>query len=279
MRQDTLTAYDPKPGISIATLSYEYPRGFKVPEHAHGSDQLIYAIRGVMEVSAQRSFWLIPPQFAIWVPARIQHQIRMPGAASMRTLYLRRRLATGMPAQCAVIHVGPLLRELILRTVNTGQLGNGNPVHHALRTLIVSELQDASAAPMFVLLPEDTRAIQVAREVIENISDCPPFETLCARAGASVRTIERAFRRDVGTSFEVWRRQLRVIKAIELLSEGCTVKEAAYQAGYRQSSAFVEMFRQMLGTTPRAWMLERQAVAGVRAKNTYFNSVPTNCFK
>lgn len=230
-------------------------------------------------MSAQRSLWLIPPQFAIWVPAGVRHQIRMPGAASMRTLYLRRRLAAGMPAECAVIHVGPLLRESILRTVSTGKLENGNPVHRALRTLIVSELQDASAAPMFILLPEDIRAMRVARAVIESIADCPSFETLCTRAGASVRTIERAFRRDVGTSFEVWRRQLRVIKAIELLSGGCTVKEAAYQAGYRQSSAFVEMFRQMLGTTPRAWMSERQSVAGARAKNAYFNSVPTNCVK
>jgi AraC-like DNA-binding protein len=225
-----------------------------VPEHAHGSDQLIYAIRGVMEVSAQRSFWLIPPQFAIWVPARIPHRIHMPSAASMRTLYLRRTLAACMPGQCMVIHVGPLLRELIVRAVTAGELKNGNSLHRALRTVILDELENAPAVPMLVVLPADVRALHVARAVMDSMSECPSLEALCRRAGASVRTIERAFRRDVGTTFEVWRRQLRIIRAIELLSAGHTVKEAAYKVGYRQPSAFVEMFRQILGTTPMTWM-------------------------
>jgi hypothetical protein len=42
LRQGFLTTdYDPKRGVSISTLAYEYPRGFHVPEHAHGADQLI----------------------------------------------------------------------------------------------------------------------------------------------------------------------------------------------------------------------------------------------
>jgi quercetin dioxygenase-like cupin family protein len=36
-----------------------------VPEHSHGSEQLIYAIGGGMEVSVARSVWLIPPHFAL----------------------------------------------------------------------------------------------------------------------------------------------------------------------------------------------------------------------
>jgi uncharacterized protein YndB with AHSA1/START domain len=45
MRQGPLRQYDPKVGVSISTLAYEYPAGYSVPEHAHGSDQLIYATR------------------------------------------------------------------------------------------------------------------------------------------------------------------------------------------------------------------------------------------
>jgi len=95
-----LREYDPTPGVSISTLAYEYPVGFNVVEHAHGSDQLIYAPRGVMEVAAGRSLWLIPPQFAVWIPAYTPHKIRMPGAVSMRTLYLRRGLASRLPRTC-----------------------------------------------------------------------------------------------------------------------------------------------------------------------------------
>jgi AraC-like DNA-binding protein len=107
-----LTEYDPKRGVSVATLAYEYPSSFQVPEHAHGSDQLIYAISGLM----------------------------------------------------------------------------------------------------------------------------------------------RAFRREVGTDFESWRRQVRLTKAVELLVSGSSIKEVAFKIGYCQSRAFVEMFRRTFGTTPKVWI-------------------------
>src|SRR5579863_4398233 len=69
MRHGALRQYDPKRGVSISTLAYEYPAGHTVPGHAHGSDQLIYATRGVMEISAVKSLWLTPPNLAVWIPA------------------------------------------------------------------------------------------------------------------------------------------------------------------------------------------------------------------
>src|SRR5271154_5435279 len=132
-----LTEYDPKRGVSIATLAYEYPSGFKVAEHAHGSDQLIYAISGIMEVSSDQSMWLIPPHFALWIPARTSHRIHMPGPVSMRTLYLRPGLASALSRGCAVLHVTPLLRELIVETVRIGQLRMRNHHERALRDLLI----------------------------------------------------------------------------------------------------------------------------------------------
>ena len=70
-----ITHYDPSPGVGIATLSYEYPSQFQVPQHAHGSNQLVYAIKGIMEVSSDQSMWVIPPRFALWIPARVEHRI------------------------------------------------------------------------------------------------------------------------------------------------------------------------------------------------------------
>jgi len=89
MRHGTLRDYDPGVGVSIATLAYEYPAGYEIPEHAHGSNQLIYATRGVMEISAGKNLWLTPPHLAVWIPAGTRHRIRMPHAVSMRTLYLK----------------------------------------------------------------------------------------------------------------------------------------------------------------------------------------------
>jgi len=249
-----ITNFDPKRGVSIATLAYEYPAGYLVPQHAHGSDQLIYAIRGAMEVSAGQGLWLIPPHFALWIPARTVHGIRMPAAVSMRTLYVRPGLGRPPQPGCAVIHVSALLRELIVEAVRIGRLRTRNHHERALSDLLILHLENASPMPAGVNLPIDPRARAVAEMVLSNVGEPQTSMALCSAAGASVRTIERKFRDEVGTDFETWRRQVRLMKALEWLVSGQPVKEVAFRIGYRQPGTFVEMFRRTLGTTPKAWI-------------------------
>jgi AraC-like DNA-binding protein len=249
-----ITGFDPKRGVMISTLTYEYPRGYRVPEHSHGSDQLIYAIGGVMEVSAGQSMWLIPPHFALWIPAGTTHSIHMPGVVSMRTLYVRRGLIAGLPPTCTVFHVTPLLRELIVETVRIKELRMRDRLHCALRDLLMSQLETASPMPTSVTLPRDPRARAIAQKVIGNPADRQSLAAMCDAGGVSLRTIQRIFRREVGSDFEFWRRQVRLMKAVELLVSGRSVKETSAALGYRQPTAFVEMFRGVLGTTPGAWI-------------------------
>src|SRR6266478_7164816 len=258
MRHDLVRENDPKRGVSISTHAREYPRGSHIPEHAHGSNQLIYASRGVMEVASGQSLWKIPPHFGLWIPARTPHQIRMPERVSMRTLYLRPTLAHLRPV-CTVLHVGSLLRELIVEIVRVGQLRTTNRIERALHQLLVAELERASPVPTVLVLPKDQRALTIAQAAIANPAGRVSLKSMCASAGVSVRTLERAFRREVGTDFECWRRQVRLMKAVELLVSGDRVKEVAFSVGYQHPSAFVALFRATFGTTPKAWIsaLER----------------------
>jgi AraC-like DNA-binding protein len=254
MRHDRiLRDFDPKRGVSVATLAYEYPAGFQVAEHAHGADQLIYAIRGVMEVFAGQSMWLVPPGFALWVPAKTYHRIHMPGSVSMRTLYFRPGLVRMRSSGCTVLHVTPLLRELVLETVRMRKLRTRQHHERALRDLVVLHLEKASPVPTFVALPRDERALHVAQAVLSAPEQTRSLAATCSDAGVGVRTIQRIFRTEIGTSFELWRRQVRLTKAVELLVQGRSIKEIAYCIGYRQPSAFVEIFRRTFGMPPKAW--------------------------
>ena len=51
-------------------------------------------------------------------------------------------------------------------------------------------------------------------------------------------------------SFALWRRQLRLLVALEALAHGQSVTAAALDAGYQDTSAFIAMFRKVLGMTP-----------------------------
>lgn len=180
----------------------------------------------------------------------------------MRTLYFRPGLISTLSSNCAVLHVSALLRELIIETVRMGQLRIRNSLERALRDLAVSHIENASPLPAFVTLPREPRALAVARSIIDDPASTKRLPALCSRASVSVRTIQRVFRKEVGLDFESWRRQLRLMKAVELLVSGDSVKQVAFAVGYRQCSAFIEAFRRTFGTTPKAWImaLERNGV-------------------
>jgi methylphosphotriester-DNA--protein-cysteine methyltransferase len=66
--------------------------------------------------------------------------------------------------------------------------------------------------------------------------------------------MQRLFMHEVGVDFQTWRRQARLVGAIESLVCGASVKSVALELGYRQPSAFVAMFRRVMGATPKSWV-------------------------
>jgi AraC-like DNA-binding protein len=82
-----------------------------------------------------------------------------------------------------------------------------------------------------------------------------------ARVGASNRTLSRLFQSETGMSFVRWRQQLHVGLALQRLASGESVTNIAIDLGYESTSAFIAMFRRMLGTTPARYFTE--AASGV----------------
>lgn len=251
--EEILREYDPPRGVSVGALAWEYPAGAHVPEHTHGSDQLIHAIEGIMEVTAGQSVWVIPPAFALWMPARLSHRIRMDGVVKMRTLYFRPGIVLRKSAHGAVLYVAPLLRELIVEAVRLERLRTQNQYECALRDMLAHHLEHAKPAPTFVTMPTDLRARRVAQAILSAPAESPTLAEVCSAAGVSIRTVQRIFRSEVGLDLDSWRRQARLTKAMQLLVAGRSVKEVAFAVGYAQPSAFVQAFRRLFDATPKAW--------------------------
>ena len=179
----------------------------------------------------------------------------------MRTLYFRPRVVEHRPLGSSLIYVAPLLRELIVEAVRLRRLRLRNLVECALRDLLAAQLAKATAAPMGLTMPAEPRALAVAQLIIRDLANTRPLARLCADAGASIRTVQRIYRRELGIDIDTWRRQVRLTRAVQLLVAGYSVKEVSFTVGYRQSSAFVEAFRRLFGSTPRVWTAGLQANA------------------
>lgn len=217
--------------------------------HYHDRDQLVYASRGVMTVETAVGSWVVPAHRAVWIPSRMAHTIAMSGSVAMRTLYLKPRVAT-LPRECCVVHVPPLLRELILHACACGTLSRRTLRQRHLVDVIVDQLREIKVTPLQLPLPSDARALRLAEALLADPSAHRRVDQICRRCGASRRTIERLFVEETGMTVGRWRQQMRLMQALRLLGEGAKVTHAALETGYSTSSAFVAAFRKALGTTP-----------------------------
>src|ERR1700721_4448984 len=160
-RQTAIFEKSRDPRSEITTLTRDYPSGHVIPLHFHDRDQVVYASRGVMTVRALDSAWVVPTDRAVWIPAKLPHTITMSGMVSMRTLYLRPRLAKTLPRSCCVVNVSALLRELILHACMLAALNKRNERQRHLIALILDQLETIQTVALQLPNPSDPRALRV----------------------------------------------------------------------------------------------------------------------
>jgi AraC-like DNA-binding protein/quercetin dioxygenase-like cupin family protein len=238
---------------AITTLTRDYPAGHVIPLHFHDRDQLVYASRGVMTIRTREGTWVVPPNRAVWIPEDVSHTIAMSGAVAMRTLYLKPRIAKGLPRGCCVISVSTFLKELILYVCTLGALRRTVKWQEQLIGVILHQLRTVRMVPLQLPHLSDRRVVRITDILVKDPSDVRTLAQLCRVVGASKRSIERLFQQEVGMTFGKWRQQLRLMQGMRLLAEGAKVTHAALESGYSTPSAFISMFRKALGTTPTSY--------------------------
>jgi AraC-like DNA-binding protein len=234
----------------VRTLAVGYSSGTVLERHSHDWAQLVYAFEGVMSVQTDAGTWVVPSHRGVWIPAGVGHAIAMSGWVSMRTLYIDPALAGTLPRRCCVLAVPPLLRELILHTVERGALRRSVREDRHLFDFLIDQLRALPTMPLELPMPRDARALRLARRWQDEPGAPAPLDDLARGAGASRRTLERLFQRETGMSLGRWRQQARLLHAMRLLARGEAVTSTALEVGYDSPSAFIAAFTQVMGTTP-----------------------------
>jgi AraC-like DNA-binding protein len=239
-----------EPYLVVRTLASDAAPGHVMDRHRHGWHQLIYASSGVLNVWTERGSWIVPPLWAVWVPADIVHSIRFATKARLRTLYLMPEWSPHLPARCMAVTVSPLLRALILRATDEQMLDSRCPTEAAIATLIVDEFVRSGAPPFELPQPTSPAMVRAADLIAGQTQEARSTLALARAAGVGVRTLERRFLAETGMSPGQWRRQRQMLAALERLAAGAPTKQVAADAGYATTSAFIAAFRALFGTTP-----------------------------
>ena len=247
---------DTADGTVLIAQSNEHPAQHSTLMHYHERAQLLYAACGVMSARTDAGSWVVPPEQAVWIPAGIHHEVECLTTVSMRSLYLRTdrpgRELELLPSTCQVVDVPMLLRELILRACEL--MERGAQLSPSLESLIIEELSTLKATPLDLPLPADSRLRSITNMLHNNPGDRRSLAQWGDRVGASERTLARLFVAETGLGFSAWRQRLCVQQAIARLDAGESVTAIALDLGYTSASAFVAMFRRVLGVSPARYL-------------------------
>ncbi|HEV7599318.1 MAG TPA: helix-turn-helix transcriptional regulator [Bradyrhizobium sp.] len=248
-------------GDGVHPVARNYRKGVRLGTHMHREAQLVYAAKGTMQVTTPKGRWLVPPDRAVWVPARLEHSIDVLADIQMRTLYFdlawlaREHRSRSLDAEF-VVRVSRLLHESILALFD----GRDDPDRTGLLIrLIMLELHQAEDPTTFIPLPHEPRCRRAADIVLADPTETYEIADLAREVGTSVRTLSRLFSTETQLSFKSWCQRARVAAAIERLSmqPNVSVKQLAADLGYASFSAFSFAFRQVTGKTPTEFAEEK----------------------
>jgi AraC-like DNA-binding protein len=239
--------------MPVTALGIDYEAREEIRPHHHEVGQLIYAIRGVMVVSTPAGQWTLPATRAVWLPAHVEHSIRMVGQVAMRTLYIQPSVSRGLPTHCAVVAVPPLLRELILEATKVALPYCTSSRDGRLMRLLLDEIVQMQTLPLCLPATSDPRLRVIENAIRSNPDEQTTAREWALRLGVDPKTIHRLFLRETGLSFARWRQQARLLQALEMLAQGERIIDIALAVGYSSPTAFSTMFLRHFGCTPSAF--------------------------
>lgn len=222
-----------------------------IPLHQHRKGQLILALHGAITCEVENAMWMVPPQFAVWIPGGMPHSNRATPHAQLCFLFIEPGVAQ-MPDYCCSLKISALVRELILtlaerpaeQTLQTQRLIQ--VLFDELPQQAEQQLQLPVSAHPKIRLMVDTMAAEPAQgQTLKQWAD---------HFAMSERNLARLVVKETGLNFRRWRHQLQLILALQMLVRGMAVQQVALALGYDSTTAFITMFRKGLGQTPGRYL-------------------------
>ena len=235
----------------IAAMAKSYPPGYEGYRHTHARAQFLYAASGSMRLTLDLGCWIIPPKRAVWLPAMYPHQTGGIDPLEMRTLYIRNDAAlTSVPQSPRMLHVSPLLHELVLRVVNLPIEYDEDGQDGRIVSALLGEIDWTPIHPVSLPSLRDERLRTMEQVLSRNPRDSSTLEQWATRLAIAPRTLTRLIRRETNLSFQAWRDQIRTFIAIPLVTEGRPLAEIADALGYETAWSFTAMFKRVTGKVP-----------------------------
>ena len=246
----------------MGVAAWELPRAAirQMPAHSHPEAQLCGLDRGLAILETEAGAWTCPPGRCVWIPPNVVHSLRSFGKISGWMVRLDARERAGLPVEPGVLALSPLLKEIVVRMMTWVESPEANAAKRRLADVLHDEICAASQIKLHLPIPRDPALKRMAVSIAEDPSGISKdLVALARKAGLSERSLFRNFQKETGLSPGQWRRQMQVLRSLELLAKGRSVTETALEVGYESVGAFIRAFRKTLGVTPTEYLHKQRS--------------------
>ncbi|CAM3872227.1 putative AraC-family transcriptional regulator [Pseudomonas reidholzensis] len=250
-------AYAPSSDCPLRCTLRTHVANTEVELHQHPWAQMVFSSRGVIRVHTGRKVFTVPPWRAVWIPSGTSHTATIIEDARLHSLYLdvdtgARCLAAHALgwAECRVLEVQPLLRELVVALAEEDLGGLPSERYGTLLELALLEIRKAAVLSLGIAVPSERRLSALCDAFLEDPRVDRSLSELSRDVGASVSTINRLFKSEMGCAFSDWRKQALLAETLALAAKGCSMSQIASALGYSSLSSFSFMVTQLVGMPP-----------------------------
>lgn len=221
----------------------------RTPRHQHARGQLIGSRRGLLQIEAGTTHWLLPAGHIAWIPPLLPHALLGQQAFDGWSLYFNAAASAVLPQTPQVFLATALLQAAIDRA-RSWPIAPLDAAQQRLASVLVDEIACCTPLPLALTQPVDRRLQRVARALASHPERNLSVEAWASFAGVSGRTLARRWSAETGMGLAQWRQRLRILHALPQLRAGASVTATALALGYETPSAFIAVFKRELGVTP-----------------------------
>lgn len=231
------------------------------PLHKHPTGQLLVATEGIVGIELEDGYWSIPARCGVWVPPNVAHQGVLGLGGKSVSLHVGLAWVDQLPEQSTLMMVKPLTIEMILASATPAWAKRSPEYRNHFSRVMIDDVVNAKQLPRnFAPLPKSPYLLKILRELHDPDKAGWTMAEWAEHVHMSERTLGRNALRETGMTFYNWRLQHLFLRSIEHLAEKLSVDEVAALAGYRNTSAYIKVFKEVFGMTPGTYA--RQVLLG-----------------
>lgn len=214
---------------------------------------------GLIEIELDKRRLIATAEYLIWIPAGTTYATYVRQPIKYMSISVSNVLAARLPdkpclfVQTAVVRalLDDLHQRRVLSVVDEWDVRQAE--------LLIEHLVRAGYQDSYLPEIHNHQLTQILKSIQLHPDDSTTLAQWAQLVNSTERTLARHFQRELGMNFIQWRNRARLLQAITWLQEGWPVQRIAARLGYSTPSAFITMFRKLLGFTPERY---RQLLRG-----------------